>query len=96
MSKSLQQRVQGAVMGVLRKAAELAPDSWIPGSKPDPLGRRKHGLIGAPVSRLDGPFKVQGKARFAAEFPMQGMVSAALAYSTVPKGRIASLDTGAA
>lgn len=80
----------------IRKAVELAPDSWTPGGKPDPLIRHKHGLIGAPVSRLDGPAKVQGKARFAAEFPMEGLVYAALAYSTVPKGRIATLDTSAA
>jgi xanthine dehydrogenase YagR molybdenum-binding subunit len=72
------------------------PNSWIPGSNPDPLIRQKHGLIGAPVSRLDGPLKVQGRARFAAEFPMEGLVYAALAYSTVAKGRIATLDTSAA
>ena len=48
------------------------------------------------MSRIDGPLKVQGKARFAAEFPMDGMVYAALAYSTIPKGRIATLDTSAA
>src|SRR6202035_5419838 len=64
-----------------------------PGAHPDPLINHKHGLIGAPISRLDGPLKVQGEAHFAAEFPMEGMVYAALAYSTIPKGRIATLDT---
>ncbi len=87
---------QGAVQSVMKKAIELAPDSWLPGGKPDPLIRNKHGLIGAPVSRIDGPLKVQGKARFAAEFPLEGMVYAAVAFSTVPKGRIATLDTSAA
>ena len=53
-------------------------------------------VIGTPVSRLDGPLKVRGEARFAAEFPMEGMVYASLAYSTVAKGRIATLDTSAA
>ena len=96
MRMSLQQRVQGTVLAAVRKVAELAPDSWMPGGKPDPLLRQKHGLIGAPVSRLDGPLKVQGQARFAAEFPLEGLVYAALAYSTVPKGRIATLDTSAA
>jgi xanthine dehydrogenase YagR molybdenum-binding subunit len=80
----------------MKKAIALAPDAWMPGGKPDPLIAHKHGLIGAPVSRLDGPLKVQGQARFAAEFPMQDMVYAALVYSTVPKGRIAALDTAAA
>ncbi len=84
---------QGAVQTVMRKAVELAPDGWMPGGSPDPLIRHRHGLIGAPVSRIDGPLKVRGAARFAAEFPLSGMVYAALAYGTVPKGRIATLDT---
>ena len=90
------QAAQGAVQAVVKKAVELAPDAWIPGGKPDPLIRHKHGLIGAPVSRIDGPLKVRGAARFAAEFTPEGMVYAALAYSTISKGRIATLDTGAA
>ena len=32
----------------------------------------------------------------AAEFPMEGMAYAALAFSTIPKGRIIALDTAAA
>ncbi|MBJ2154322.1 xanthine dehydrogenase family protein molybdopterin-binding subunit [Variovorax sp. IB41] len=88
--------VQEAVQAVMKKAVALAPDAWMPGGKPDPLIARKSGLIGAPVSRLDGPLKVQGQARFAAEFPMEDMLYAALVYSTVPRGRIATLDTAAA
>ena len=68
----------------------------MPGGRPDPLIRHKHGLIGAPVSRIDGPLKVRGAARFAAEFPLDGMTYAALAFSTIAKGRIASLDTAEA
>ena len=89
-------RFTNAVRAVMKKAVEIAPDSWMPGAHPDPLVHDKHGLIGAPISRLDGPLKVQGQAHFAAEFPMERMVYAALAYSTIPKGRIASLDTKAA
>jgi xanthine dehydrogenase YagR molybdenum-binding subunit len=63
---------------------------------PDPLVRAKHGLIGAQVSRLDGPLKVRGEARFAAEYAMEGVVYAALRYSTVARGRITTLDTSAA
>ncbi|HEY1887569.1 MAG TPA: hypothetical protein VGG86_16250, partial [Roseiarcus sp.] len=62
-------RVQEAAQAVVKKAIALAPDSWIPGGKPDPLIHHKHGLIGAPVSRIDGPLKVSGKAPFCAEFP---------------------------
>ena len=80
----------------MKKALALAPDSWMPGGGPDPLIRHKHGLVGSPVSRLDGVFKVSGTAPFAAEFPFSGMVYAALAFSTVAKGRIATLDSSAA
>ena len=79
-----------------REAVGLGPESWGPGSPADPLAGRKHGLVGAQVSRIDGPLKVRGAARFAAEVPMERMVYASLACSTVPKGRIATLDTSAA
>lgn len=88
--------VKDAAQTVMKKAIELAPDTWLPGGKPDPIINHKHGLIGAPVSRLDGPLKVSGAAPFAAEIPMEGMVYAAVAFSTVAKGRIAILDTSAA
>jgi xanthine dehydrogenase YagR molybdenum-binding subunit len=87
---------QGVAQAVMKTAIELAPDGWLPGGKPDPLIRNKHGLIGAPISRLDGPLKVQGKAKFAAEFPLDGMVYAAVAFSTVPRGRIVSFHIGEA
>ena len=93
---AIKNAVQGAVMAVMKTAIENAPDAWIPGGKPDPLIARKHGLIGQPISRVDGPLKVQGEARFAAEFPMDGMVYAALAYSTIAKGGILTIDTSAA
>jgi len=88
--------VQAAVKTVMKKVVEAAPDSWLPGGKPDPMIERKHGLIGQPISRLDGPLKVRGKARFAAEFAMDGMLYAAVAYSTIAKGGILKLDTSAA
>ncbi|RSM67957.1 xanthine dehydrogenase family protein molybdopterin-binding subunit [Kibdelosporangium aridum] len=74
----------------------LGPESWAPGNKPDPLIQNSSGRIGASVSRVDGPLKVRGKATFAAEFALDGMVYAALVFSTIPKGRIAMLDTSAA
>ena len=87
--------VADAAKSAMKKALALAPDSWIPGGVPDPLIRHKHGLVGSPVSRLDGTFKVSGTAPFAAEFPLDGMVYAALAFSTVARGRV-TLDTEAA
>ncbi|WP_419808069.1 xanthine dehydrogenase family protein molybdopterin-binding subunit [Sphingomonas sp.] len=88
--------VQGAVQDVMKKALALAPDSWMPGGVPDPLIEHKHGLIGAQVSRIDGPLKVAGGARFAAEFPMTGMLYAAVAWSTIARGRIDVIDVAAA
>jgi xanthine dehydrogenase YagR molybdenum-binding subunit len=88
--------IKDAAQAVMKKAVQVAPDAWMPGGAPDPLIRQKHGLIGTPVSRLDGPHKVSGTARFAAEFPMEGMVYAALRYSTVARGRVNTLDTTAA
>ncbi len=88
--------IQDAMQTVMKKAVALAPDRFIPGGKPDPLIRHKHGLIGASVSRIDGPLKVAGQARFAAEFAMEGMTYAALKYSTIAKGRIAEIDTAEA
>lgn len=88
--------VQAAMQTAMAKLVPIAPDSWIPGGVPDPLIRHKNGLIGTSVSRLDGPPKVRGVARFAAEVPLENMVYAALVYGTIPSGRIATLDTKAA
>ncbi|EPJ2775213.1 xanthine dehydrogenase family protein molybdopterin-binding subunit [Klebsiella pneumoniae] len=56
----------------------------------------KWSRIGPGVSRLDGAQKVRGEARFAAEFPIENMVFAALVFSTIAKGRIAELDASVA
>ncbi|WP_242149293.1 xanthine dehydrogenase family protein molybdopterin-binding subunit [Sphingomonas sp. BAUL-RG-20F-R05-02] len=87
---------QGLVQKGMAKAVALAPDSWMPGGKPDPLIAHQHGHVGKPVSRIDGPLKVAGAARFAAEVPLEGLAYAALAYSTIAKGRIVAIDTAAA
>jgi xanthine dehydrogenase YagR molybdenum-binding subunit len=88
--------IKEAAQAVVTKAVQIAPDASMPGATPDPLIRQKHGLVGTPVSRLDGPQKVSGTAQFAAEFPLERMVYAALKYSTVARGRILELDTTAA
>jgi xanthine dehydrogenase YagR molybdenum-binding subunit len=88
--------VQDAVQAVMKKAIALAPDGWIPGGHPDPMMHHKHGLIGASISRIDGPLKVSGKAQFCAEFPMERQTYAALKYSTIARGRITEIDTAAA
>ena len=52
--------------------------------------------LGQPVSRLDGPAKVTGQARYAAELPRPGLVHAVLVPATIGRGRIAALDAGPA
>ncbi|PEQ11891.1 dehydrogenase [Novosphingobium sp. PC22D] len=90
------QAAQGLVQAGMAKAVALAPDSWVPGGKPDPLIRQRHGAIGKPVSRLDGALKVSGKATFAAEFPVEAMTYAAMVYSTIAKGRITQITVSEA
>ena len=84
--------IANAAQTVMKTGIGLAPESWLPGGTPDPL-MRKHGALGAPVSRLDGPLKVRGAARFAAEVAVDGLTYAALVFSTIARGRIATLDT---
>ncbi len=71
------------------------PGRWQPAVTSDPL-LGKHGTLGQPISRIDGPLKVQGKARFAAEVPYENLCYAALAYSTIPRGRLTRLETAEA
>ncbi|MBY6265718.1 xanthine dehydrogenase family protein molybdopterin-binding subunit [Azospirillum sp. 412522] len=87
-------------MSAQSDAAASRPGRWQPAVTQDPMlrkhGAQGHGALGQPVSRIDGPLKVQGKARFAAEFPYEGLCYAALAFSTIARGRITALDTTAA
>jgi xanthine dehydrogenase YagR molybdenum-binding subunit len=53
-------------------------------------------FIGQPVSRVDGRQKVTGRATYAAEFDQPNQAYAAIVRSTVPAGRIASIETAAA
>lgn len=53
-------------------------------------------VIGRPLDRVDGPAKVMGRARFAAEFAPPDLVYAVMVLSTVPRGRIRRIDRSAA
>jgi xanthine dehydrogenase YagR molybdenum-binding subunit len=94
--ETAKQAAQGLMQGAMEKLVPLAPDSWIPGGRSDPLIAHKHGLIGTPVSRRDGALKVKGEATFSAEFRFDDMVYAALAYATIPRGRITAVDSATA
>jgi xanthine dehydrogenase YagR molybdenum-binding subunit len=57
----------------------------------------RHGSnIGQPLTRRDGVLKVTGAAHYAADHHPKGMLYAALAVSSIVRGRVASLDVKAA
>jgi xanthine dehydrogenase YagR molybdenum-binding subunit len=52
--------------------------------------------VGTPTSRVDGPAKVTGAAKYAGEFNVPGLVHGSVVESTIAKGRIARIDTSEA
>ncbi|MFL6600485.1 MAG: xanthine dehydrogenase family protein molybdopterin-binding subunit [Steroidobacteraceae bacterium] len=81
-------------MSVLGKVTE-ALAKVMPNKGPDPL-LESRGVIGQPLSRLDGPLKVSGMARFTAEVPFDNLAYASLVLSTIAKGRIVRIHSDAA
>ncbi len=61
-----------------------------------PAHLRQGSSIGQPVTRHDGPLKVTGAARYAADHHPAGMLHAALAVSSIARGRVSFLDLPAA
>src|SRR5579875_3404331 len=53
-------------------------------------------IIGAPQSRIDGPNRTTGTARYAADHNLPGLVYAYPVTSTIAHGRITALDASAA
>ncbi|WP_224011028.1 xanthine dehydrogenase family protein molybdopterin-binding subunit [Cupriavidus pinatubonensis] len=68
---------------------------FVPDKDPDPL-MHKHGYLGKPISRVDGPAKVKGEARFTAEHVVENVAYAAVVCSTIATGRITRIETEAA
>ena len=81
-------------MSIVQKGVEIVV-KLMPDKAPDRLSGA-HGAIGQPLSRLDGPLKVTGSARFTAEVPFDRLAHAALVCSTIAKGRIAGIDSAEA
>lgn len=52
--------------------------------------------VGTATSRVDGRAKVTGEAKYAGEFNVVGLVHGYVVESTIPKGRIARIDTSSA
>ncbi|HZV67222.1 MAG TPA: xanthine dehydrogenase family protein molybdopterin-binding subunit [Telluria sp.] len=53
-------------------------------------------IIGQGIDRIDGRVKVTGAAKYAAEHAIPRLAYAAMVTSTIPNGRITSIDTDAA
>ena len=71
-------------MSILEDAMNLVV-RHLPDAKPDPLIGADR-VLGQPVSRVDGPLKVMGRARFAAEVPFENITYAALVHSSIARG----------
>ncbi|MEG5264774.1 xanthine dehydrogenase family protein molybdopterin-binding subunit [Pseudomonas sp. JDS28PS106] len=52
--------------------------------------------IGKPVDRVDGKAKVTGEARYAGEYPEDGLLHGSVVSSSIASGRVVSIDTGEA
>lgn len=84
-----------SLQSAMQKIVQHVPGRWLAGGERDSLSI-KHGAIGQPVSRVDGPLKVAGQARFAAEVQLPNLAYAALVTSTIARGRIAAIGIEAA
>jgi xanthine dehydrogenase YagR molybdenum-binding subunit len=78
------------IQSVMETIAKALPDK-----KEDPLIARK-GYVGQPYDRVDGQVKVQGEARFTAEFKVENIAYAVPVYSTIAKGQIRRINSGPA
>lgn len=75
---------------VTQAVAQLVPDR-----ERDELSDA-HQFVGKPLDRIDGRDKVTGAAKFSAEYPLENLAYAALAYSAIARGTIRSIDVSAA
>ena len=52
--------------------------------------------IGKPLDRVDGLLKVTGQARYAGEFPEDGLLHGSVVSSNIAKGRVIRIDASKA
>jgi xanthine dehydrogenase YagR molybdenum-binding subunit len=75
---------------ITETALQFLPDAKSERSQTD------RGHIGAPMNRVDGQLKVDGKATFTAEFKIENVAYAALVCSTIAKGSVTNIDASEA
>jgi xanthine dehydrogenase YagR molybdenum-binding subunit len=73
------------------QAGNPGPDGPTQASTAEPTA-----VIGASLSRVDGPLKTTGSARYASDYNLPNMVYAVPVGATVASARILSIDTSAA
>jgi xanthine dehydrogenase YagR molybdenum-binding subunit len=78
-------------MSILQKLMQTAAQV-MPDRDRDELIDR-HRYLGKPIDRLDGRDKVTGAAPFSADYPVEGLVHAALVFSRISKGKIKEIAT---
>lgn len=49
-------------------------------------------VIGTPLDRVDGVAKVTGQARYAGEYPKDGLLHGSVVSSTIARGRVLRID----
>ena len=52
--------------------------------------------MGQPLDRVDGQLKVTGQARYAGEFPEDGLLHGSVVSSTIASGRVVRIDASKA
>lgn len=60
------------------------------------LDTMKQGVLGKPVSRIEGLAKVTGTAPYAAEYPVENLAEGVLVTATIVHGEVVSIDKDAA
>ena len=73
------------------QADKAGPNGHIQASTAEPTA-----VIGASLSRVDGPLKTTGSARYASDYNFPGMVYAVPVGATIASGKIGNIDTSAA
>ena len=64
--------------------------------RPAALDRAGQGVLGEPLDRIDGRLKVTGQARYAFEAAADRILYGAVIGSTIGRGRVCAIETGAA
>jgi xanthine dehydrogenase YagR molybdenum-binding subunit len=101
MSKvSRRSLLQGAAalgaLGGRRAYADDVRQTAIATKQEYPASKSMTAYIGTPASRIDGRAKVTGQAKYAGEFNTSGLAYGSVVESTIPRGRIARIDTSEA